>query len=155
MSYSKFAQGIVDVAKSTRSKDATREEIERVKNVCESKQEYILSMGYAVHYADNKTDDKHAKDCITHIFGAMKFSKDVGHATEIAANANGCRINTLAPHIKDMIARNNDVDALVNELMGAVYYANTSHEQSLILRLTESGTRSMAQQKSADKEIEQ
>ncbi|MBP4081750.1 hypothetical protein [Aeromonas sp. MrichA-1] len=154
MSYSNFAQSIVDVAKSTRSKDAIREEIERVKNACESKQEYILSMGYAVHYADNKTNDRYAKDCITYIFGAMKYSKDVGHATEIAKNANGCRINTLAPHIKDMIARNNDVDALVNELMGAVYYANTSHEQSLILRLTESGTRNMAQQKSADKEIE-
>jgi hypothetical protein len=144
MSYSKFAQGIVDVAKSTRSKDAVREEIERVKNACESKQEYILSMGYAVHYADNKTDDKYAKDCITHIFGAMKYSKDVGSATEIAASANGCRINTLAPHIKDMIARNSDVDALVNELMGAVYYANTGNEQSLILRLTESGTRNLS-----------
>lgn len=140
MSYSQFASKLVEFAKSEKSIEKVKLEIERIRTRTTDPQEFLLTMGYAAHYADND-DTQHVLSRICHAVGIDRISRN---AEEVYINADNCAIPRLKPHVIKMVKESETVDTLVHDVMNAVRYSKTSHEQSLILRLVEGQTRDLA-----------
>lgn len=139
MSYSRFAQELAEFAKKERSIPLIREKADEIKMKAANPQEFLLAMGYAVHYAGNPSD----RHILSRLMFAMDITEQSENALEVSRNAFNCAIPRLKPHVEKMVAEAKDVDVLVKDVMNAVRYAGTDREQSLILRLVEGKTRKL------------
>ncbi len=77
---------------------------------CENSKEFILSMGYAIHFADTPSTPL----LFAPIFMVMGIDEASENARAVYSNAK-----------------------TINTLMASVYYSAGTKEQSLVLRLTE------------------
>lgn len=130
-----FAKEIVDFAKEIKpdEKWLLKGKIDTIRNKCENNKEYILSMGYAIHFADSPSTPL----LFAPIFMAMGINGVSENAKAVFLNAKS--INTLRPHVKKMIVdahRDQDLETLTKDLMCAVYHSSTPAKQDLILNMT-------------------
>lgn len=135
MRHVNFAKEIVDFAKTitTEQKGLLKNKIGELMGKCENSKEFILSMGYAIHFADTPSTPL----LFAPIFMVMGIDEASENARAVYSNAK--TINTLRPHVKKMIldaSRDQDVETLTKDVMCAVYYSQNKAQQELILNMT-------------------
>lgn len=138
MRHPAFATEIVECASNTNFSELSilKEKISSIKEKCSDNKEFLLSLGYAVHYADNEE----TSHIISRLFKAMGVEGPSENSSAISEGSKNFNINKLRPHIEKMLidaSKSNDLDTLVKDLMAGVYYSAGSKEQSLVLRVTE------------------
>lgn len=138
MKHSSFATEIVECANNINFSELSilKDKISSIKEKCSDNKEFLLSLGYAVHYADNEE----TSHIISKLFHAMEVEGPSQNACAISEGSKNCNIKKLRPHIEKMLidaSKSNDLDTLVKDLMAGVYYSTGSKEQSLVLRVTE------------------
>lgn len=138
MRHSSFATEIVECANSIKINQlqVLKDKIASIKEQCADNKEFLLSLGYAVHYGDTEANHH----IITKLFQAMGVEGPSETSNAISEGSKNCNINRLKPHIEKMLTdalNKNDMDTLVKDLMAGVYYSAGTKEQSLVLRLTE------------------
>lgn len=135
MRHVKFAKEIVEFVKTItpEQKVLLKNKIGELMGKCENSKEFILSMGYAIHFAETQSTPL----LYAPIFMVMGIDETSENARAVYSNAKS--INTLRPHVKKMIldaSRDQDVETLTKDLMCAVYYSQNKAQQELILNMT-------------------
>lgn len=138
MRHPAFATEIVECANSIKISQlqVLKDKIASIKEQCADDKEFLLSLGYAVHYGDS--EETH--HIITKLFQAMGVEGPSETSNAISEGSKNCNINKLKPHIEKMLTdalNKNDMNKLIKDLMAGVYYSAGTKEQSLVLRLTE------------------
>lgn len=141
MRHAKFAETIRDLAYTEKNVDVIKAELARIKSIASDQREYLMAVGYAIHYADNK-DTQAAISRIMRALGEPEITKE---AEEVYKNSANCNFGILKPLVTDMVkSANGDIDALASSIAHAVYYSNGAKPQSAVLQSVMSCTKHLS-----------
>lgn len=144
MRHAKFAETIRDLAYTEKNVDVIRAELKRIKLAASDPQEYLMAVGYAIHYADNEN----TQGAISRIMRALPEDGEIDLSKEAEAvfkNSAQSNMGILKPLVADMVkSANGNVDALASAIAKAVYYSSGSHPQSAVLQSVMSCTKHLS-----------
>ena len=145
MRHAKFAEKLRDLACQNDDIGVIKDELKRIKSIAMDSQEYLLSVGYAIHYADNE-DTQFA---VRRIMVALGDHATTQEAKDVSQNSGSCNFGILKPLVSQMVkSANGDIDLLASSIADAVYYSDGSRQQSAVLQSIKSCTKHLSSEHS-------